>query len=393
MATQERRFGGGGIRLIGVEKTRNPRPEAYGAAASTSTMPTETTADRIVPPPAAPGDRVAVVAPAAGAAARYPHVLDRGLETLSERFDLEPVEFPTARKDDDWLYDHPEARARDVEDAFRDSDIAAVLATIGGNDQVRILKHLDADVLREHPTRFLGTSDNTHLHSLLWRAGVVSYYGGTVMTDLATAGGVFDYTAAHVRRALFDESLGAVEPAATFSDHDRDWNDPRALDEPLERESNPGWDWRGGGGRADGRVWGGCLEVLDTVLAADRTMPPVDALEGAVLLLETSEELPSESEVRRMLLGLGERGVLGAVDAVLHGRPKARNPFEDPGDEARAEYRATQADAVVDVVAEYNPDAPVVSNFDVGHAHPVVPVPIGGRCRVDPDAERVAFPG
>jgi len=348
--------------------------------------------DPIVPPPVEAGDSVAVVAPASGAADRYPHVLDRGLRTLREQFGLEPVEFPTARKSDDWLSENPTARAADVEDAFRDPDIGAVLATIGGNDQVRVLKHVDGEVLREHPTRFLGTSDNTHLHSLLWQAGVVSFYGGTVMTDLAAAGGVFDYTAEHVRRALFADHVGAVEPAAEFSDHDRDWNDPDNLDEPLGRESNPGWDWRNGDGAADGRVWGGCLEVIDTVLAADRTMPPVETLEGSVLLLETSEELPGEAELRRMLLGMGERGVLGAVDAILHGRPKARNPFEDPGAEARAEYRQGQYDLVASVAGEYNPDAPVVCNFDAGHAHPVVPVPIGGRCVVDPEAERVAFP-
>ncbi|TSD16255.1 LD-carboxypeptidase [Haloglomus irregulare] len=350
-------------------------------------------AEPVVPPSADPGDRVAIVAPASGAAARYPHVLDRGLETLRERFDLNPVEFPTARRDDDWLADNPSRRARDIEDAFRDPDISAVLATIGGNDQVRVLKHLDAAVLREHPTRFLGTSDNTHLHSLLWQAGIVSYYGGTVMTDLAAAGGVFDYTADGVRRALFAEHVGPIESATEFSDHDRDWNEPDALDEPLEREPNPGWDWRGGAARADGRVWGGCLAVVDTVLAADRTMPSVEALTGGVLLLESSEERPGPAEVRRVLLGLGERGVLGAVDAVLVGRAKARNPFEDPGPEARAEYRETQYDLVADLVAEYNPDAPVVCNVDVGHTHPVVPVPVGGRCVVDPEAKRVAFPG
>jgi muramoyltetrapeptide carboxypeptidase LdcA involved in peptidoglycan recycling len=348
--------------------------------------------DVIVPPPVDPGDRVAVVAPASGAAARYPHVLDRGLQTLRERFDLDPVEYPTARKDDDWLADNPAARADDIEDAFRDPDIGAVIATIGGNDQVRILEHLDGAVLRDHPTRFFGTSDNTHLHSLLWQAGVVSFYGGTLMTDLAAAGGVFDYTAEHVRRALFDEHLGAVRAADEFSDHDRDWNEPDTLDEPLEREPNPGWEWRGGDGRADGRVWGGCLEVVDTVLAADRTMPPVEALEGCVLLLETAEGLPEPPDIQRVLLGLGERGVLSAVDAVLHGRAKARNPFEDPGAEARAEYRETQNELVADLVAAYNPEAPVVGNFDVGHTHPVVPVPVGGRCVVDPAAERVAFP-
>jgi muramoyltetrapeptide carboxypeptidase LdcA involved in peptidoglycan recycling len=353
-------------------------------------MPSET--EFVTPPPVERGDRVAVVAPASGSAARFPHVLDRGLRVLRERFDLEPVLFPTVRRSDEWLYDHPAARARDVEAAFRDPDVGAVLTTVGGNDQVRILRHLDADALRSNPTRFFGISDNTHLHTALRNAGVVSYYGGTVMTDLACAGGPFDYTVAHLERALFDETVGEVNPSSEFTDEDRPWDDPANLEASPEREPNPGWTWRGGRGRVEGRVWGGCLEVLDTVLAADRTMPPLDALDGAVLLLETSEERPGEGEVRRMLLGLGERGVLGRVGAVLVGRAKARDPFSDPGARARAEYREAQRGAVTEVVGEYNPDAPVVLDFDVGHTHPAVPVPVGGRAVVDPTDERIAFP-
>jgi len=346
----------------------------------------------VTPPPVERGDRVAVLAPASGSAAKFPHVLDRGLRVLRDRLGLEPVLFPTARRSDEWLYEHPAARARDVETAFRDPDIGAVLATIGGNDQVRILRHLDAGTLAEHPTRFFGISDNTHLHAALREAGVVSYYGGMAMTDLACAGGPFEYTLDHLERALFDGTIGEVRPAGEFSDDDPQWADPRTLEGPLECEPNPGWTWRGGNARAEGRVWGGCLEVLDTVLAANRTMPPVEALDGAVLLLETSEERPDEDEVRRMLLGLGERGVLGRVGAVLVGRAKARNPFADPGPEARTEYREAQREAVAGVVSEYNPDAPIVLDFDVGHTQPVVPVPVGGRAVVDPSEERVTFP-
>ena len=335
---------------------------------------------------------MAVLAPASGAAERFPHVLDRGLQVLRERFDLEPTLFPTARRSDAWLYEHPEARARDVEAAFRDPDVGAVLTTIGGNDQVRILRHLDADALAAHPTRFFGISDNTHLHTALWNAGLVSYYGGTVMTDLACAGGPFEYTLECLERALFGERVGEVRPSEEFTDEELPWDDPANLEASLEREPNPGWTWRGGERRAEGRVWGGCLEVIDTVLAADRTVPPLDALDGAVPLLETSEERPGEGEVRRMLLGLGERGVLGRVGAVLVGRAKARDPFTDPGPEARAEYRERQRETVVGVVGEYNPDAPVVLDFDVGHTQPVVPVPVGGRAVLDPSEERIAFP-
>ena len=345
-----------------------------------------------VAPPVSPGDRVAVLSPASGGGHRFPHAYERGLRLLRERFDLEPVAFPTATKSSDWLYENPEERARDVERAFRDPDVGAVFATIGGNDQVRVLAHLDGDVLEANPTRFFGSSDNTHLHSLLWERGVVSYYGGDVLTTLGTAVGRFPEAGEWLSRALFEASFGDLSPAAEWTDDDPDWSEPGYHETALEREPG-GWEWRGGDGRADGRLWGGCLEVLDTVLAADRTCPSTEALDGGVLVVETSEELPGEGAVQRLLLGLGERGVLGAVDAVLVGRPKARNPETDPGPAARVEYRETQSDLVTAVVGEYAPDTPVVCGVDVGHTYPSAPLPMGGRCVVDPDAERIGFPG
>jgi len=335
---------------------------------------------------------VAVLSPAAGGGHRFPHPYERGLRLLRERFDLEPVAFPTATKSSEWLADHPEERARDVERAFRDPDVGAVVATIGGNDQVRILKHLDGDVLAANPTRFFGSSDNTHLHSLLWERGLVSYYGGDVLTTLGTAVDRFPEASEWLSRALFEDSFGDLSPATEWTDGDPNWFDAEYHGTELERETGR-WEWRGGDGTADGRLWGGCLEVLDTVLAADLTCPSTESLDGGVLFVETSEELPGEAEARRMLLGLGERGVLGAVDAVLVGRPKARNPHEDPGPEVRADYRETQYDLVTQVVGEYAPAVPVVCGVDVGHTYPSAPLPVGGRCVVDPATERVGFPG
>jgi muramoyltetrapeptide carboxypeptidase LdcA involved in peptidoglycan recycling len=344
-----------------------------------------------VAPSVSPGDRVAIVSPASGGGDRFPHPYERGLRLLRERFDLEPVAFPTATRSSEWLSDHPDERARDVERAFHDPDVGAVIATIGGNDQVRILKHLDGDILADNPTRFFGSSDNTHLHSLLWERGVVSYYGGMVLTTLGTEVDRFPEATEWLSRALFEPSFGDLSPAAEWTDGDPNWFEADYHETELDRESG-GWAWRGGDRRAEGRLWGGCLEVLDTVLAADLTCPSPAALDGGVLFLESSEERPGKAELRRILLGMGERGVLGAVDAVLVGRPKARNPHEDPGPEARSAYREGQYDLVTRVVGEYNPEAPVVCGVDVGHTYPSAPLPVGARCVVDPAHGRIGFP-
>ncbi len=40
-------------------------------------------------------------------------------------------------------------------------------------------------------------------------------------------------------------------------------------------------------------------------------------------------------------------------------------------------------------VRQYNPSIPIVQNLDFGHTDPQVPMPYGGRARIDPSAQRV----
>ncbi|PSQ15921.1 LD-carboxypeptidase [Halobacteriales archaeon QS_8_69_26] len=346
----------------------------------------------VVPPALERGDRVAVVAPASNLYEEFPYVHELGLERLREVFDLEPVEYPTARTGSDWLYDNPEARAEDVMDAFRDPDIGGVVATIGGNDQVRIVAHLDPEVLRENPTRFYGWSDNTALALYLWNLGIVSFYGGSLLTEYAMHGEMFPYTVEYLERALFSDSLGEVRPAERFTDEPNRWAEgPEVLETPRETEPNPGWRFEGSDRAVEGRVWGGCWGIVDEWFLLDRYVPDRDRLAGTVLAIETSEGRPDPGHIAGQLRALGERGVLEAFDGVLVGRAVTRSYKENPPAEERREYRERQREVFVEAFAEYNPDAPVVLDLDFGHTYPTVPVPIGGRVRIDPGEERVVF--
>lgn len=340
----------------------------------------------VTPPPLERGGRIAVVAPSSGAAAEVPHVYERGLQRLREVFDLEPVEFPTAKKDSASLAANPEERTRDIEEAFADPDIRGVIATIGGDDQLRILRHLDPDVLREHPTRFYGYSDSTNLALYLWNLGIVSYQGPAVMVQLAMGGGMHEYTVEHVERAFFEESIGEIEPAERFTDETLDWADPANLERAPELERNPGWRWHdpADADPVTGRLWGGSLEILSMQLMAGRWLPDPEALDGAILFFETSEELRAASWVKEVLLSMGERRLLERFDAVLVGRAKARTHREERPPEERAAYRGRQREAVRELLDLYNPEAPVVFDVDCGHTDPMVPVPIGAEVTVDP---------
>jgi muramoyltetrapeptide carboxypeptidase LdcA involved in peptidoglycan recycling len=342
------------------------------------------------PPALEPGDSVAVVAPSSGGAHDARHVFELGLRRLREVFDLEPVVYPTARQSNDFLADSPRARAADVHAAFRDPEIRGVVATIGGADQLRILRHLDSEVLRENPTRFFGMSDNTNLNLALWNAGVVSYNGAQLMNELAVPGELPEYTERYCRRAFFEDSLGELEASTEWTDEPATWwTDPEQMGDPPAYEANPGRRWAGGDAAVEGRLWGGNRSIVEWHLATDRYLPDPEELDGAILGLETAETIPDPDMVGATLMCLGERGLLERFDGVVVGRPATRSHLREPPREEREAYRERLYGEVIEQVGRYNPEAPVVVGFDWGHTTPVAPLPIGGRIEVDPRSETV----
>ncbi|MFI7575204.1 S66 peptidase family protein [Micromonospora sp. NPDC049497] len=337
------------------------------------------------PPKPKPGDRVAVVSPSAGLPALFPHVYELGLRRLREEFGLEPVEYPTTRVSGA----DPRDRARDLTAAFADPSVTAVLATIGGDDLVTVTPHVDDEVLRANPKPYFGYSDNTNVLNHLHRLGIVSYHGGSVLVHLGRPGRLHPLTTDSLRAALFTTGWYDLTPATEWGDEPGDWNDPSSLTQEPLMVSGAGWRWQGRSAVVEGPAWGGNLEVLNWLLAADRVAPVAD-LAGSVFVLETSEELPSATEVFRILRNLGERGLLGTFPAVLVGRAKAWH-FDKPLSPAEKEvYAAEQRDAVTRALAAYNPEAVVVFDVDLGHTDPQVVVPYGGTVRVDGAQRRIS---
>ncbi|MBB6626198.1 LD-carboxypeptidase [Nocardioides sp. KIGAM211] len=336
-----------------------------------------------------PGDRVAVLSPGTALPAVFPHPFDLGLRRLEERYEVRAVEFPTTRK----LGASPAQRAADVHAAFADPDIRAVLTSIGGNDQIKVLAHLDADLLRENPKPFFGLSDNTNLHHFLFGQGLVSYSGGTVMTMLGRDGAMHEQSARSFEAALFGSGWFDLEPAVDFTDMNRDWGDPAHLETEPPMLPGTGWQWHqvaADSPPVEGRLWGGCLEIVDFQLRTGRYLLEDAAYDGCVLFLETSEELPSAQYVGEVLMCLGERGLLQRFSGLLMGRPRAW-VFGTPDDPSfRAAYVEAQHAAVLAAFAEYSPDVPVVLDVDLGHTDPNLVVPHGGDCRIDPAAGTVS---
>ena len=188
--------------------------------------------------------------------------------------------------------------------------------------------------------------------------------------------------------ALFDGGeLELTEPGES-EDTGVDWLDPRALTSYGDRGPTESWSWSGPARVVEGRTWGGCLDVLDEIGLAGR-MPELDDLRGGILLLETSEELPSPRLVSRWVRALGERGVLDAVAGVLVARPPVSTFGDEPDAETRRARREAQCDVFTEMVGRYNPDAVVSVGVPFGHTRPQWIVPYGGTVRLDGVERRV----
>lgn len=162
------------------------------------------------------GDKVATVSLSWGGAGdkdllwRY----NLGKKRLQELFGLEVVEMPNTLKGSDYLYHHPEKRAEDLMRAFSDTSIKAVFSCIGGDESIRMLPYIDFDIIRKNPKVFIGYSDTTVTHFICLKAKLSSFYGASILAELAENIKVFDYTRNWLEKVLFNASPIGLIPAA-----------------------------------------------------------------------------------------------------------------------------------------------------------------------------------
>jgi LD-carboxypeptidase N-terminal domain len=181
--------------------------------------------DLLHPAKARRGERIAVLSPSFAAPAVFPAVHEQAMRRLTDVTGLVPVEYPTTR----MAGAAPGARAADINAAFADPAIRGILAVIGGEDQITVVPHLDAELALRDPKPFLGMSDNTNLHHWLWANGVASFYGGSSQVHLGPGPGVDDVHARSLRAALVSGGTLEITDPGESEDIGVDWGDPRAL--------------------------------------------------------------------------------------------------------------------------------------------------------------------
>lgn len=292
------------------------------------------------PPRLTPGARVAVVATSGPVP---PGTLESGLEVL-RGWDLDPVVMPHV------LDEHPafghlagtdEARAGDLERAWCDPAVSAVICARGGYGAQRMVDLVDWAAIRAaRPKVFVGYSDVTALHEAF-----------AVRTGLSTLHGPMPATAAFLKDTAAQESLRATlfEPESVMT-------------------LGPG---AGGGallpGRASGITLGGCVSLLAAGLGTPHARP---SARGGLLLIEDVGE--EAYRLDRILTQLLRSGWLDGVAGVGLGSWEDCGPYE--------EVRALLLDRLSGL------GVPVAEKLGFGHGPGSSTVPLGLPAVLDADA-------
>jgi muramoyltetrapeptide carboxypeptidase LdcA involved in peptidoglycan recycling len=326
------------------------------------------------------GDTVAIVSQSWGGPSVCPAVYESGLEAI-RNLGLKIKEYPSARADPEYLYNNPKFRAEDINKAFSDKEVKAIFSSIGGDDSVRVLPYLNEDVIKANPKIFMGFSDATTINVYLNLLGLVSFNGPSVMAGFSQWESLGDKFHEHVKNILFgDLEEYEYKPFNTYSSGYPKWGKKENVGKTNPMIENPGWDWLQGSAKAEGRLFGGAIEVLE-FLKGTEYAPSTDFWDNKVFFLETSEDKPSPDQIKWMLRNYGMQGVFDKISALLVGRAR------DYTDEEKLKLN----EVILQVVnGEFgNEEIPIVTNLDFGHTDPQWILPLGVKAKVD--CERDSF--
>ena len=288
----------------------------------------------------APGDRLAVVAPASPFSREK---FDRGIDEI-RRLGFDPVFDDTVFARQRYVAGSPAVRAAAIHDAWRDPSIRGLVAIRGGYGSAQLLPLVDrAEAIRACKP-FIGYSDLTAMLTFLTlNCDLVAFHGPMLVGRLGRGAEGYDDDS-FIRALCRREPMGELAPAG------------------LETVRP---------GEASGVLLGGTLTQLLASLGTPYAFAPP---QGYVLFLDEVGERPYRLD--RMVTQLRQAGLLARASAVVIGElPRCDEPSGDPT------ARAVMAELFADF------PGPVLIGFPSGHTvAPAVTLPFGVQALVVGDA-------
>jgi len=328
------------------------------------------------PPRLMKNDTVAIVSLSSGLGgdAAFLHRYELGKKRLEVEFGLNVATMPNALKGIEYLDNNPKARANDLMNAFMDESIKGIICMIGGDDTIRLLDYIDFDIIKNNPKIFMGYSDTTVNHFMIYKAGLVSFYGPTILAEFAENVEMHEYTKGYIKKVLFEPTAElAIKPSPMWTSEFLEWADVKNSKTSRKMtKDDKGFELLQGKGTVQGRLLGGCIDVFPMIIGT-KIWPVLDEWDNIMLFLETSEEEPSPNAVKYILRGMGAQGIFSRISSIVFGKPMNEKYYE--------EYKQV----LLQVVAKEcgKPDLPILYNVNFGHTAPMCVLPYGVKAEID----------
>ena len=317
--------------------------------------------------------------------------LDIGKERLN-KYGIEIEFLPNALKGIEFIKNNPKSRADDLLMAFKDNSIDMILCAIGGEDTYRLLPYLFENNDLKNSVKqkiFLGFSDTTINHFMLYKVGIKTFYGQAFLPDICELSNeMLPYTRKYFEELITTGQIKEVRPSDIWYQEREDFSE-NAVGTDMAKHKNTGFELLGGKPIFKGKVLGGCLESIydmfdnsrfdDTVYLCNKynLFPKLEDWKNKILLLETSEEKPNPSLFRQMLNTIKKCGIFDVLSGVLVGKPQNETYYD--------EYKKILSEELADK------DLSIVYNLNVGHSTPRCIIPFGVDAEVNVDKQVIAF--
>lgn len=263
--------------------------------------------------------------------------------------------------DPDYMCASIESRVEDLNEAFRDKNVKAILTVIGGFNSNQILDYIDYDAIKENPKIFCGFSDISALSNAIHaKTGLVTYSGPHYSSFGMLKG--FDYEMEYFKKMFFQEEEFEITSS-------NEWSDDAWF---IDQENRTFFPNEGmfviNEGDAEGDIVGGNLCTVN-LLQGTEYMPDIsnkvlfledDDMAGKIYLMEFDRNLQS-------LMHMPE---FKTVKGIVLGRSQVAT--------------AMTKEKWIKLIKNKKELAsiPVVAGADFGHSTPIFTFPVGGRAKV-----------
>ena len=319
------------------------------------------------------------------------HELKIGMERLKS-MGLQVKFSAHALKGMEYIKAHPEDRALDLIEAYKDPEVDMILCAVGGDDTYRLLPYLfDHDELKNvvNDKVFLGFSDTTMNHFMLHKLGVKTFYGQSFLSDICELENeMLPYSKRFFEELITTGTIKKIRPSGVWYE-ERSGFDASQVGVPRISHNNSGFELLQGASSFSGKILGGCIDSMYDIFNNDlyedsvrlyskySLFPSLEDWKGRILLLESSEEQPSPEMYGKMLTALKDYGLFDVVSGVLVGKPMDEKYSE--------EYK----ELLVSIIDD--PALPVLCNINIGHSTPRCIIPFGTKAYVDADKQLICF--